>query len=259
VCTVLFRFQPDAPWPLQLAAVRDEFVDRAWDPPAAHWPSEAPGVYGGRDRSAGGTWLAVRPDRPAISCLLNGVRRPPPPSGLRPTRGSLPLSALMVGLGAKLDPDSVRDYDGFHLMLGSPDGVVVWSWDGEDVIRTDAAPGDHIIVNLGYDTPDDPLVPHFQPLLRSVSLGPAADESPSASTVDFWDGWVDLLRGDGLAPDDPRALIVRRTITPDLGAGAEFVGRVYGSTSASLVALGRDQVRYDFSATPDAPQWTRVL
>jgi hypothetical protein len=164
----------------------------------------------------------------------------------------------MVGLGAKLDPDSVRDYDGFHLVLGSPEGVVVWTWDGADLTRVEAAPGDHIIVNLGYDTPADPLVPHFQPLLASAALGPSAGAG-AGSTVDFWGSWVGLLRGDDLAPDDPRALIVRRTITPDLGAGAEFVGRIYGSTSASLVALGRDRVRYDFSATPDTPQWTRVL
>jgi transport and Golgi organization protein 2 len=253
VCTVLFRFQPGSPWPLQLAAVRDEFVDRAWDPPAAHWAAEAPGVYGGRDRTAGGTWLAVRPDRPAIACLLNGVRLPVPAAGVRPTRGTLPLSALMVGLGAKLDPDSVREYDGFHLLLGSPDGVVVWSWDGVDVVRREPAPGDHIIVNLGVDTVDDPLVPHFQPLLASAALG-AGD----GSTMDFWGSWVDLVRGDGLAPDDPRALIVRRQLTAQDGTG-EFVGRVYGSTSASLVALDGNRVRYDFTATPDAAQWSRVL
>lgn len=253
MCTVLFRFQPDARWPLLLAAVRDEFVDRAWDPPAAHWGTEAPGVHGGRDRTAGGTWLAVRPDRPAVSALLNGARLPPPASGVRPSRGSLPLAALGVGLGSRLDPDSVGDFDGFHLLLGSPDGVVIWSWDGVRVSRTEASAGDHIIVNMGVDTVDDPLVPHFLPL-----LGRAAETGAGESTVDFWGGWVDLLRGDGLAPEDPRALIVRRELTTADGSG-EFAGRVYGSTSASLVALGRDGVRYDYSATPESPRWTRVL
>jgi hypothetical protein len=252
VCTVLFRFQPDADWPLLLAAVRDEFVDRAWDAPAAHWPTDAPGMIGGRDRTAGGTWLAVRPDRPAVSALLNGPRLPA--VGVRPSRGGLPLAALGVGLGGKLDPASVRDYDGFHLLLGSPEGVVVWSWDGVEVTRADVTPGDHIIVNLGVDTVDDPLVPHFAPLLKSLP-----DAGPGVSTVDFWGDWVTLLRGDGLAPDDPRGLIVRREL--DTG---EFAGRVYGSTSASLIAIGRDgagqdSVRYDFTATPDHPQWTRVL
>jgi hypothetical protein len=248
VCTVLFRFQPEADWPLLLAAVRDEFVDRAWDPPGEYWPDQAPGVLGGRDRTAGGTWLAVRPDRPAVAALLNGVRRPPPESGVRPSRGGLPLAALSVGLGSRLDPESVREYDGFHLLLGSPAGVVIWSWDGESVTRTHASPGDHIIVNLGVDTADDPLVPYFTPLLGATA-GPGTGES----TVDFWGDWVKLLRGDNLAPDDERALIVRRELS------GEFAGRVYGSTSASLVGLRPDAVRLDFSATPDDPQWKRIL
>ncbi len=239
MCTVLLRFSPDAPWPLVLAAVRDEFVDRAWDPPAAHWPAVAPGVIGGRDRTAGGTWLAVRPDPPAVSALLNGVRRPVPADHTRPSRGALSLSILTGG--AEPDAKAMRDYDGFHLLLGSPDSVVVWSWDGVEVARTELAPGDHVIVNAGVDTVDDPLVPHFRPLLGQTDLG---------STVDsFWGGWPDLLQGDHLAPDDPRALLVR----------VEHDGRSYGSTSATLVALTDNAVRYDFTPTPLTPHWTHVV
>jgi uncharacterized protein with NRDE domain len=90
VCTVLLRLAPDQRWPLLLAAVRDEFLERAWDPPGRHWPASAPDLIGGRDRSGHGTWLAVRPTRPAVSALLNGVRLPPPDFGARPTRGGLP-------------------------------------------------------------------------------------------------------------------------------------------------------------------------
>ena len=46
------------------------------------------------------------------------------------------------------------------------------------------------------------------------------------------------------APEDPRALIVRR----DLGDG-----RIWGTTSISLVALSRAGLRYDFSAAPGDP------
>ena len=38
----------------------------------------------------------------------------------------------------------------------------------------------------------------------------------------------------------------------------EIDGRAYGSTAASLVALGPDEVRYDFTATPAEPAWTSV-
>src|SRR2546423_13950956 len=73
MCTVLLRCTPGAPVPVILGAVRDEFVDRAWDAPAAHWGGR---LLGGRDRTAGGTWLAVDPDRPAVAAVLNGVRGP---------------------------------------------------------------------------------------------------------------------------------------------------------------------------------------
>jgi hypothetical protein len=245
VCTVLLRFDPTAAWPLLVAAVRDEWVDRPWDPPAAHWPDLAPGFVGGRDRTAGGTWLAVRtassPEGPAVAAVLNGPR-PPDTERARPTRGALPLLALS---GERPEtPAGVGQYAPFHLLLGTPLGMRVWSWDGTELTTMDLTPGDHIIVNRGVDTVDDPLVPHFTPLLKATG-SPALT---GRATEQAWEGWVDLLRGDGLAPDSPAALIERR----------EFRGRTYGSTSASLVALGSHRVRLDFTGTPDRPSWGAV-
>lgn len=243
VCTVLLRFAPDATWPLLLAAVRDEFVDRPWDPPAAHWPVLAPGVVGGRDRAAGGTWLGVRREQPAVAAVLNGARLPPPTDRVRPSRGELPL-AVLTGT-ARLSAADLAGYDGFHLLLGTPSAVTVWSWDGTDVRQRDLSPGDHIIVNLGVDALEDALVPHFAPLLARL---PAPAMDSDAGTQDAWGPWLDLLRGDGLSLDDPRALIVR----------IEVDGRVYGSTSAGLVAVSHNDVRIDFTGTPTTPSWYPV-
>lgn len=251
MCTVLLRLTPDAPWPLLLAAVRDEFTDRAWDPPAAHWVASAPALVGGRDRTAGGTWLAVRPDPPGVAAILNGVRLGPPEHGARPSRGGLPLASLTSA--SPLEAADLTGYDGFHLLLGTADRVDVWSWDGRRLGHQQLPPGDHIIVNAGVNTVDDPLVPHFAPLLAAT---PSPDPRPNLSTADAWDGWVDLLTGDGLAPDDPRALIVRRefgVLEPGFSEP-----RTYGSTSASLVAIGRSGVRYDFTGTPERPTWHPV-
>jgi len=266
VCTVLVRYHPTAAWPILLAAVRDEFMQRAWDPPATHWP-EMPTVTGGRDRVAGGTWMAVKTvpsgssapsggsapsgnSLPAVAALLNGVRLGDPEDGsTRPTRGRLVLEALAAG---DFRPDSVPgagklgQYDGFHLLRADATGVQVWSWDGVELSHRQLDPGNHIIVNLGADRDEDPLLPHFRPLLEATPKPVLAE---SADTLAAWGGWVDLLRGDGLALDDPRGLIIEHS----------YGGRHYGSTSASLVGLAADgRVRYDFTATPQAADWHRV-
>src|SRR5262249_27371339 len=145
--------------------------------PAAHWP-DLPTAWGGRDRTAGGTWLAVDRTKPAVAALLNGVRRDPPEDGApRPTRGALPLAALAGRPGVVpgiADDDTLSAYDGFHLLYADGERVDVWSWDGTGLDRRSLAPGDHIVVNLGPDRGEDPLVPHFMPLLRA-----APDVDPS--------------------------------------------------------------------------------
>src|SRR5262249_10182262 len=38
VCTLVLSVRPQGPWPLLLAATRDELRARAWEPPAEWWP-----------------------------------------------------------------------------------------------------------------------------------------------------------------------------------------------------------------------------
>jgi uncharacterized protein with NRDE domain len=144
VCTVLLWSDPTGPWPLVLGAIRDEFVGRAWDGPAHHWPAPWAGFVGGRDRLAGGTWLAVdpSPQRPAVAALLNGYPRDPGPERpLRPTRGELALRALAgdpLPAGADLEA-----YDRFHLLWATAEGQELWTWDGEALAHHVLTPGPH--------------------------------------------------------------------------------------------------------------------
>jgi hypothetical protein len=249
---VLLRWRPGTAWPVLLAAVRDEFLERPWDPPGEHWPRQ-PGVLGGRDRISGGTWLAVDPASRTVAAVLNGAPLPPAD---RPSRGALPLRALVEP--DPIPPDVTR-YDTFHLVRAAAARVETWSWDGTTLAYQLLGVGDHIVVNLGADARADPLVPHFAPLLAALPDPPLA---AGGDTATAWGGWVELLRGDGLDPADPRALLVAH----------EYGGRRYGSGSATLLALPAARhpttrqpagtqpagIRYDFTAHPRQPDWAPV-
>src|SRR5215472_2585127 len=89
MCTALLSIEPGRP--VLLVGVRDELIDRAWEPPGPHWP-DRPGLIGGRDLQAGGTWLAVSPRHQRASCVLNARGKLAPPAS-RLSRGVLPLAA----------------------------------------------------------------------------------------------------------------------------------------------------------------------
>src|SRR5258707_11085443 len=93
MCTAVLSIKPGLP--VLLAGVRDELTDRPWEPPGPHWPSY-PGLLGGKDLQAGGTWLAVLPSRPRAACVLNRIRLIAPAAPRRSRRG-LPLVASPGG------------------------------------------------------------------------------------------------------------------------------------------------------------------
>jgi uncharacterized protein with NRDE domain len=238
MCTAIVGYDPGARVPLVLAGVRDEMVERAWRPPARHWPDH-PGLIGGRDELAGGTWLALDPAAPRVACVLNGVGRAAPEERRR-SRGALPLRLAETGT-----PEGDLDgFDPFHLVGAEPSGVRLWSWDGERLTTRKLEPGLHFVVNSGLAEPgtdggDDYMsarVAHFRPLFEAASHDRAA--------------WLHLLAGDGLDPFDDRALIVRR----DLGEG-----RIWGTTSISLTTFDPAGVVYDFTATPGDPAAWRLV
>jgi Transport and Golgi organisation 2 len=259
MCTAILSIQPGAP--VLLAGVRDELADRAWQPPGRHWP-DYPGLIGGRDLQAGGTWLALAPEARRVACVLNGRGRMAPADSRR-SRGVLPLQAAVEG---KLVRAGLADFDPFHLLSAEPGAATLWSWDGERLADRELPPGLHIMVNSGLSTEGDPgaqeqpagwektardheraRIAHFLPRLRAAAR-PAP--RPGSPVPQAWGSWLPLMNGDGLDPSDPRALIVRR----DLGGG-----RIWGTTSISLVGLSEDGSRYDFNGRPgDAGAWYSV-
>ena len=72
MCTVVTRWAADEP--LRILAVRDELVSRDFDDPDAWWP-EQPGVIGGRDRQAGGSWCVTDVATGVTALVLNRIER----------------------------------------------------------------------------------------------------------------------------------------------------------------------------------------
>jgi hypothetical protein len=251
VCTVVLSFEPGERAPLLLLGARDELTDRPWRPPARHWPNSP--LIGGIDEQAGGTWLAVHPGVPRVSCLLNGRGVFADPAARR-SRGELPLRAAADGAQVLKelaeDRAALAHYDPFHLVAADLDSVRLLSWDGERAAIADLPAGTHVLTNAGhaYPEPDvtEPKAVYFWP--KFAASRPSGD--PELPLALAWEPWLTLAAGDGLDPGDPRAIIARRVL-PD--------GRVWGTTSLSLVALSGDGLRYDFQSRADSgARWSPV-
>ena len=205
-----------------------------------------------------------------MACVLNGHGRMAAPTSRR-SRGVLPLDAAVDG---KLPRTDLAAFDPFRLLVAEPGWAVVWSWNGDQLAERELAPGLHVVVNSGLasdlwpvpaggeyaaaapDTGPGGLtaeqaaaarahelgrIGHFLPRLQAARM---PHPEPGAPVAAAWGDWLPLLNGDGIGPDDERALIVRR----DLGGG-----RIWGTTSISLVAATAAGLRYDFTAAPGDP------
>jgi uncharacterized protein with NRDE domain len=190
VCTVVLLMRPGHPWPLALAANRDEMLDRAWDLPAAHWPDQ-PGITAGRDRSGGGTWMGVNRNGVAAA-VLNRPGSLGPAAGKR-SRGDLPLLALAhrtAGEAAAavtaLDAGAWRS---FNLVLADREGAIFVRGLGHG--RPEArplAPGLHMVTAHDPDDLESPRV------ARHLARFQEADQpEPAPDPILGWQAWRDIL------------------------------------------------------------------
>lgn len=155
MCLLIFAHQPGAPYPLVVAANRDEFHARP-TAPAQFW-RDAPDVLAGRDLEAGGTWMGVTAGGrfAAITNFRDPDRTAPAPR----SRGELPGNFLTGGAGCAEYLGEVAavggDYAGFNLLIG--DGVELWYYSNVPAQGANApqrlAPGIYGLSNARLDTP----------------------------------------------------------------------------------------------------------
>jgi hypothetical protein len=219
VCTVVILRRPGHPWPLLLAANRDERLDRAWDPLAAHWP-DAPGLIGGRDRTGGGTWMALR--RGVVAAVLNRPGSLGPAPGKR-SRGELPLIALGAAsaeaAAARITALDAGEWRPFNLVVGDARQAVFLRGLGLGQAEAVALP-EGITMVTAHDPNDtaSPRIARHLPRFRAAS--------PPSPGQDDWRAWEELISD--------------RRFGEEGIAGALNVPPVegFGTICSSLVALG---------------------
>src|SRR6185437_1688425 len=185
MCTVVLLHRPGHAWPLMLAANRDERLDRPWDPPAEWWTAR-PGVIGGRDRSAGGTWMAM--NRPGmVAAILNRPGTLGPAAGKR-SRGDLPLMALEhdnARAAAKaLAVLDAGEWRGFNMVLADARQAIFVRGVGHGRPMTVALPA-----GVSMVTAHDPNDMESPRVARHLARFQAA----TAPEQDDWAAWRSIL------------------------------------------------------------------
>lgn len=226
MCTVVILRRPDHPWPLILAANRDENRGRPWLAPARHWPDRED-VVAGLDELAGGTWLGVN-DYGVVACILNrpGTLGPAPD---KRSRGELPLEALdhaEASAAAEaleyLDPHAYRPFN--MIVADGRDAYWIAVREGENAIHVQALPTGLSMITA-HDLNDDlgsARQRHHRPKFEAAP-------PPEPDSGD-WTTWVERLESRETAPGEgpESAMLI------EMESG-------FGTSSSSLIALPKHE------------------
>lgn len=243
MCTLVILRRPGTPWPVLLAANRDEMTGRPWRGPARHW-DERPHVVGGFDDVAGGSWLGLN-DTGVVAAILNRKGTLGPEEGKR-SRGELVLEALdhadaieAARALVHLNPSAYRP---FNLVVGDNRDMIWLRHAGDGAIEARVVPsGLSMLAEWDLDDPDSARIRTFRPLF-------AAARPPDPDAED-WGDWPRLLAVRGNGTDD--------AMTIALPNG-------FATVSSSLIALpsaertGVQPVWSFCPGPPDAAPWRPV-
>ncbi len=251
MCLIGFTFDPSGAQPLVLASNRDEFFSRPTR--TAHWWRDLAGVYGGRDESAGGSWLALQTPRAG-----NGKLRLAALTNFRDGRGApaqaISRGALVTGVlqSAHSVPDTLNAlvpdldrYAGFSLLVfewtaglaAAPAALQLQGWHLSNQGRYRAQvcsiePGVHALSNASFDEP----WPKSTRLIAALQAGTAEPHLLSALTsaapvaaADLPATGIDAAVEAALSSSFIRPPTTPAPALPD-----------YGTRSSSVVTLSAD-------------------
>ena len=258
MCLILLAHEAHPRYRLIVAANRDEFYARPTAP--ADWWEDAPGVLGGRDLRAGGSWMGVARD--GRWAAVTNYRDPTAERKDAPSRGQL-VGDYLRGADspgeylARLAPRAAA-YNGFNLLVGEP-GTVLWLSNRAPGPRP-LDPGVHGVSNHLLDTPW-PKVERGKRALEGLLRAKRLDAGPMLDLLlDRTVAADHELPDTGVGPTLERALSTMFIATPDYGTRAStallvdhvgrvlFVERTHRSGSPST-----DDRRFDFQIPQTRP------
>jgi uncharacterized protein with NRDE domain len=224
VCLILVAWRAHPDYPLVVAANRDEYYARAAAP--ANWWSEQ-AILGGRDLTAGGTWLAITRD--ARFAALTNFRDPSRAHRDAPSRGALvpatlDASAPVVERLRWLQREGSA-YNGFNLIFSDGEQLAVF----ESVVGRGRVlePGVYGLSNHLLDTPW-PKVD-----AAKAALGTALTRLPDEQPL------VALLRDEQQA-DDARLPRTGVSLEWERLLSSAFIRAAnYGTRCSTVVLLDR--------------------
>ena len=226
MCLIMLAWQQHEDVPLLIAANRDEAFDR----PSADldWWTDAPDIAAGRDRVAGGTWLALH--RNGRFGVVTNFREPDPAPSTR-SRGELITRWLTEqppaeAFAARLAEDA-HAYAGFNLLYGDRSSLHYFS--NRDPHSGPLAPGTYALSNALLDTPWPKVTAARRHAEDAIAAGTLDPEHYFAFLVDATPAPDDAL------PEEPGSLARRRVLSAPF-----IVGDRYGTRCSTVVSRERD-------------------
>jgi uncharacterized protein with NRDE domain len=244
MCLIIFDWQEHTK-ELTLLANRDEFFSR---PASAidYWSSH-PEIFGGRDLSAGGTWLAV--SKAGRLAAVTNYREVPAPNG-NISRGEIPVAFLSSEHSAASYAQRLAQehtaYSGFNALL----------FDGETLVYSSNKNQEPIILSSGvYGVSNQLLNTPWPKLLKAKQGYLEIREQAALSAQARENAWLNLMCDRQQAREED---------LPDTGIGTEgekflssiFIrSQAYGTRATSLVSMRPDKIRFierSFSTPEDS-------
>ncbi|WP_422139635.1 NRDE family protein [Endozoicomonas sp. ALC020] len=226
MCLITLHWQPEAQYPLILAANRDEFYER----PARtiHFWEDNPEIFGGRDLEAGGSWLALS-RKGRMAAVTNYRESPVYPGTL--SRGHLVSDFLNSDLSPKEFLNQIHlkadHYSGFNLLVGDSSGLYYYSNRMGRVVSL--RPGFHALSNHLLNSP----WPKLEKVRQGLALHVKHHQKPEP------EGLIFMMHDSSKAPDDQ---------LPDTGVSQEqekflsscfMASEHYGTRNTSVLILDK--------------------